>query len=219
MWPIALKEAAYWLNRLSIRSDGWRCEATFFNLDKDLIDPTMFHVFGSPCFALHSRLQLWIAGLPKWDPWSRLGIYVGHSPSHAGSVVLVLNPRTRNVSPQFYVVFDDTFSTVPYMENWSSWEINRKGYWWRLWSSKDIALSKFRGWRHCYAGNKQWYIRNPWWQRSQQRHSNRNPWWRRSQQRCSNKNPWWQRFHQHCSNNKNPWWQRSHQYCSNNAPI
>ncbi len=43
-------------------------------------------------------------------------IYVGHSPFHAGSVALVLNPQTGHVSPQFHVVFDDHFMTVPFME-------------------------------------------------------------------------------------------------------
>jgi hypothetical protein len=80
------------------------------------MDPTVFHVFGSPCFVLDSRLQSGIADPPKWDPCSRLGIYAGHSPSHAGSVALVLNPRTGHVSPQVHMVFDNTFSTVPYME-------------------------------------------------------------------------------------------------------
>ncbi len=32
------------------------------------------------------------------------------------SVALVLNPRTGHVSPQFHVVFDDHFTTVPFME-------------------------------------------------------------------------------------------------------
>jgi hypothetical protein len=51
---------------------------------------------------------------------------VGHSPSHTGSVALVLNPCTGYVSPQFYVVFDDLYSTVSYMEksevplNWAN---------------------------------------------------------------------------------------------------
>jgi hypothetical protein len=43
-------------------------------------------------------------------------VYVGHSPSHAGSVALVHNPCTGHVSPQFHVVFDDLYSTVSYME-------------------------------------------------------------------------------------------------------
>jgi hypothetical protein len=50
MWPFALKEAAFWLNRLSLRSDGRSCKATYFNIDKDLFNPTTLHVFGSPCF-------------------------------------------------------------------------------------------------------------------------------------------------------------------------
>jgi hypothetical protein len=31
-------------------------------------------------------------------------------------VALVYNPSTGHVSPQFHVVFDDDFTTVPYME-------------------------------------------------------------------------------------------------------
>ena len=31
------------------------------------------------------------------------------------SVDLVLNPATGHVSPQFHMVFDDEFSTVPFM--------------------------------------------------------------------------------------------------------
>ncbi len=52
------------------------------------------------------------------DPMARVGIYLGHSPAHAGSVALILDPRTLHVSPQFCVVFDDDFSTVQYM--WKS---------------------------------------------------------------------------------------------------
>ena len=46
-----------------------------------------------------------------------MGIYVGRSPFHAGSVALVLNPRTGHVSPQYHVVFDDDFTTVPYLNS------------------------------------------------------------------------------------------------------
>ena len=53
--------------------------------------------------------------MPKWNAKARVGVYLGHSPAHAGSVALVLNPQTLHVSPQYHVVFDDDFSTVPYM--------------------------------------------------------------------------------------------------------
>jgi hypothetical protein len=116
MWPFALKEAAYCLNRLSLRSDSRSCEVTFFNVDKELIDPSSYHTFGSPCFVLDSRLQSGIGGAPKWEPRSHLGIYIGHSPCHPGSVALVLNPRTGHVSLQYHMVFDDQLTMVPFME-------------------------------------------------------------------------------------------------------
>ena len=52
-------------------------------------------------------------------------MYFGHSSCHAGSVVLVLNPKTLHLSLQFQVVFDDTFTRVLYLAtsdvppNWS----------------------------------------------------------------------------------------------------
>ena len=41
-----------------------------------------------------------------------LGSYLGHSPAHAGSFALVLNPGNGHVSPQYHLVFDDNFTTV-----------------------------------------------------------------------------------------------------------
>ena len=40
---------------------------------------------------------------------------MGHSPFQVGNVDLVWNPTTGRVSPQYHVVFDDDFTTVPYM--------------------------------------------------------------------------------------------------------
>ena len=37
--------------------------------------------------------------------------------AHVGSIALVMNPRTRHVSPQFHVVYDDHFITVPAMRS------------------------------------------------------------------------------------------------------
>ena len=64
-------------------------------------------------------------GPPKWDPRTCLVIYIGHSPSNTGSVALVMNPKSGLVTPQFHLVFDDYFETVPHhwsetvMENWA----------------------------------------------------------------------------------------------------
>ena len=52
-----------------------------------------FHDFGCPTYVLDNTLQSGQVA-PKWKHCSRLGVYLGPSPSHAQSVALVLNPRT-----------------------------------------------------------------------------------------------------------------------------
>ena len=48
-----------------------------------------------------------------------MGAYVRRSPIHAGNVSLILNLSTGHVSPQFHVVFEETFPTVPSLKNGS----------------------------------------------------------------------------------------------------
>ena len=75
------------------------------------------HTWGCPVYILEAKTAQ--GKMPKWEPRSRLGIYLGNSPCHAGSVALVLNPKTLNISPQYHVVFDDHFSTIPYLQKGS----------------------------------------------------------------------------------------------------
>ena len=82
---------------------------------ENIINHKDFHTWGCPVYVLDAGLQSGSIGPPKWDPRSRLGIYVGHSPFHAGSVALVMNPTTGLVSPQYHLVFDDDFTTVPFL--------------------------------------------------------------------------------------------------------
>ncbi len=53
--------------------------------------------------------------IPKWEPREQMGLYIERSPSHAAKVALIFNPRRGHVSLQFHVVFDDDFTTVPYL--------------------------------------------------------------------------------------------------------
>ena len=126
MWPFALLAAADRMNNLHIDMDGLTPEMKFSKATGMKTRLNEFHTFGCPVYILDARLQsAGGPGPPKWDPRARLGIYVGHSPIHAGSVALVLNPKTGLVSPQYHVVFDDDFSTVPNLrantvpENWA----------------------------------------------------------------------------------------------------
>jgi hypothetical protein len=40
-------------------------------------------------------------------------MFVGVSHAHSSNVGCILNLRTGSASPQYYVVYDDLFSTVP----------------------------------------------------------------------------------------------------------
>ncbi len=115
LWPFALKAAQDRLNQLNIGFDGRTPDMKFSGVAAQTLRLRDFHTFGCPIYVLDSRLQSSTMGVPKWEPRARLGIYLGRSPSHAANVALVLNPKTGLVSPQFHVVFDDDFSTVPHL--------------------------------------------------------------------------------------------------------
>jgi hypothetical protein len=51
--------------------------------------------------------------ISKWDPRSRQGKFVGYSKEHASNAGLILNPTTGFISPQYHVLYDDEFQTVP----------------------------------------------------------------------------------------------------------
>jgi hypothetical protein len=70
-----------------------------------------FHTLGCPSYVLNPTLQNG-QKIPKWQPRSRQAILIGFSKQHSQSVPCVYNPRSRLNSPQFHVVFDDTFGST-----------------------------------------------------------------------------------------------------------
>ena len=76
------------------------------------------HKLFCPTYVLDAHVQSARgAGPPKWELPSQIGVYLGHSPFRAGSVVLVWHPTTGRVSLQYHVVFNNDFSTLPYMKS------------------------------------------------------------------------------------------------------
>ena len=114
LWPYALKATCSRYNQLHLDKNGFSPENKFSSVDTAPVLSNR-HPWGCPVFVLTEKAQG--GKSPKWEPKSRVAIYLGHSPTHAGSVALVLNPRTLHVSPQYHIVFDDNFSTVPSMVN------------------------------------------------------------------------------------------------------
>ena len=112
LWPFAVDHAVYLWNRIpDVKNRLSPLEHFTQTTVKNHHHLQRLHVFGCPVYVLDPRLQDG-KRIPKWDRRSRQGIYLGVSPHHSSTVHLVLNPATGNVSPQYHVVFDDTFSTV-----------------------------------------------------------------------------------------------------------
>ncbi|KAI2505113.1 hypothetical protein MHU86_9301 [Fragilaria crotonensis] len=90
LWPLAVKHATRWEQKKLMDVHVWGCPV--YILDKTISDGKK---------------------LPRWTPRSTRTVNLGFSDKHASSVPLVLNPKTGYITPQFHIVFDDWFATVP----------------------------------------------------------------------------------------------------------
>ena len=110
LWPMAVNYATYVFNHLP--SHNGLAPVDLFTGSQlprhRLLD---IHTWGCPVYVLDPTLQ---SGkkLPRWQPRSRRGVFVGFSNVHTSDVPLILNLQTGSISPQYHVVFDDAFSTV-----------------------------------------------------------------------------------------------------------
>ena len=116
LWPFATKCTQDRMNNLHVDLNLETQDIKFSSTKAVNVQLKHYHVFGCPVYILDSILKTNPKGVPKWEPRSRLGIYVGHSTAHAGSVALVLNPKKGLVSPHYHVVYDEQFSTVHHMQ-------------------------------------------------------------------------------------------------------
>jgi len=109
-WPYAIQLAVDIHN--STPTDSGLSPLEIFSGTTSSSNPLVnFHPFGCPIFVLEPTLHQ-NHKIPKWKPRLRMGVYLGHSPDHALSIPLVFSTTTGLVSPQFHLVYDDTFSTV-----------------------------------------------------------------------------------------------------------
>ena len=116
LWPYAYKAACRARNKYKLDDNNHSPEEKLSGIVMKQ-DIRHEHPLFCPVYALDKKLQGGIGGIPKWNPRSNAGVYLGHSPQHSSDVALVLNLNTGLVSPQYHVVFDDTFSTVEYLRS------------------------------------------------------------------------------------------------------
>ncbi len=105
-WTFAIKAMAKRMNSLHVNNEGNTPELLMYGVDLERIPIKNFHTLLCPIYVLDHRLQsAGEPGPPKWEPRSRIGVYLRHSPFHAGSVALFFNPKTTRVSPQYHIIF------------------------------------------------------------------------------------------------------------------
>jgi hypothetical protein len=110
LWPMAVSYATYLYNHLP-QSNGVAPADLFMGTQIPRHKLKDMHTWGCPVYVLDPKLQQG-KKLPRWEPKSRKGIFLGFSPYHASDVPLVLNLTSGHISPQYHVVFDDGFDTV-----------------------------------------------------------------------------------------------------------
>ena len=69
------------------------------------------HTWGCPLYVLQYQLQ-YGGKLPKWEPWSRRGKYMGVSPLHDSTFGIICSLNKNRMSSQFHIVSDNLFQTV-----------------------------------------------------------------------------------------------------------
>jgi hypothetical protein len=112
-WPLAMSYAIWCYNKVPSKGGtGWSPEELWTKFKAPRSALPRAHVFGCPVYVLDPKLQDG-QKIPKWDCKARQGIFVGFSSEHSSTVPLVLNPKTGCISPQYHVIFDDAFTTVP----------------------------------------------------------------------------------------------------------
>jgi hypothetical protein len=111
LWPMALSHATYLWNITPRRESGLAPLEIFSGSKFQYPVVQKQHVWGCPTYVLDPRLQDG-KKIPKWQPRSCRGMFLGYSKHHATNVGCVLNMKTKSITPQFHVVYDDWFSTI-----------------------------------------------------------------------------------------------------------
>jgi hypothetical protein len=111
LWPLAMSHAVHLWNHTPKMTYGLAPIEIFSGTKSDYNHLLNSHPWGCPVYILDPKLRDGHK-IPKWEPRSRRGQYMGISPNHASTVHLVRNFQTGPITPQYHLVFDDFFETV-----------------------------------------------------------------------------------------------------------
>jgi len=100
LWPHALQYAVYLHNIMPFEESGVSPMEVWSRTRSNHYDLLHTHAWGCPTYVLNPKLREG-GYVPKWEPRSRRGQFVGYSPLHASSVGMIRNLNTHHVSPNF----------------------------------------------------------------------------------------------------------------------
>jgi hypothetical protein len=111
LWPMAMTHVVHLWNHTPKMSSKLAPIEIFTQSTSDHSSLLNAHPWGCPVYILEPKLRDGHK-IPKWEPWSHRGQYMGVSSQHASSVHLVRNLQTSLITPQYHLVFDDFFETI-----------------------------------------------------------------------------------------------------------
>jgi len=111
LWPMCVAHACFIWNHVPDPSTGISPADLFTKVRFPLTKLHEIHVWGSPAYVLNKRIADG-QKIPRWQPRSSRGMYLGRAPQYASTVHLILNLDSGSITPQFHVVLDDWFATV-----------------------------------------------------------------------------------------------------------
>ena len=121
-WPMAVTHTMYLYNHVP-RTELGVCLANLFTCthwaQQKFHD---CHVWGCPVYMLDKHLSN--GKLPHWKPHSKHLLFMNHSPMHASTMLLILNPNSGALSSAFHIVFDYCFAVIPLLDSYAfPWEL------------------------------------------------------------------------------------------------
>jgi hypothetical protein len=111
LWPFAIQHAATIYSTTKQRSrDNDLSPWKKFTGERFKLDQTDMHPLFCPLYVLDRCMQEGTSP-PKWTKRTTQKVYVRHLHHYSKSIPMVWDPKTKLVSPQFHVMFDDNFDT------------------------------------------------------------------------------------------------------------
>jgi hypothetical protein len=112
LWPFAIQHAATIYNTIKRRSRDYDLSPwENFTGESSKLDQTDMHPLLCPVYVLDRRMQEGTSP-HKWTKRTTQKVYAGHLHHYSKSVPMVWDRKTKLVSPQCHVMFDDNLDTV-----------------------------------------------------------------------------------------------------------